>query len=534
MQSHLRVCIATIAVALCAVAPGARPVSAQCLLANPSFEILGGSSAFASWNQFGVVGVSTSAPHGHYAVRVSGPNLGGWDVSGVWQQLDTAPGEQWEASVQAWHTTTNPVSGQSSAILNIEWRDAGGNLISYESHTVLDATTPTGQVVTYRVTSGPAPPGTATTHFLLGVLQSPTDPPPDVYYDLATFENLGPPTLDDVQWNDFVGGRTLAFSGLTWRVKGPGYFGPGPNWFSDSPSDVWVDGQGYLHMSVHFDGANWVSTEVTLQDTLGYGDYIFTTMGSLDQLDPNVVLGMFLWQYRTCWDPAAVWWGAYNEIDIEYSRWGSPTNPIGQFVAQPADQPGNISRFDVTMAPGELTSHAFRWLPDRLEFRSWRGGPADESPATLIYAWTYTGAQLPRPEQPRVHVNLWQATGNPAAPQEVVLTQFTHVPYPVPTAAFDGGPPARERWLGAARPNPFNPSTTIEFRVPRDARTQLKVYDVTGRLVRTLVDARLGAGRHAARWDGRDDRGRPVASGVYLYRLQTGDIEESRSMVLLK
>ncbi len=95
----------------------------QCLLANPSFE-LGGSSGnvFGGWNQFGPVGSPPNATHGSVAARVSGPNLGGWDVAGYWQRLDCAPGESWSVSVDAWHTSTKPLTGQSKAIVNIEWR----------------------------------------------------------------------------------------------------------------------------------------------------------------------------------------------------------------------------------------------------------------------------------------------------------------------------------------------------------------------------------------------------------------------------
>ena len=96
----------------------------------------------------------------------------------------------------------------------------------------------------------------------------------------------------------------------------------------------------------------------------------------------QAVLGLFLWEYGPCWDDAYTAWNAFNEVDIEYSRWGWSGNEIGQFVAQPWDRPGNLDRFDATFGADELASHAFRWLPDRLEFRSWRGGP--DVPRTLV------------------------------------------------------------------------------------------------------------------------------------------------------
>jgi hypothetical protein len=511
--------------------------AAQCMLANPSFELAGsGGATFAGWNQFGPVGSTSEATHGSVAARVSGPDQGGWDVAAFWQRQDTAPGERWSATVDVWHTAANPLTGDSRAIVNIEWRDAAGELIDFESHTAADASTPLDEVQHFAVESGPAPAGTAATHVLLAVLQSPADPSPDVFYDQATFDFLGPPSLSELQWNDFPGGRTLDFSDRTWRVKGPGYYGPGPNHFADDPSAVWVDQDDRLHVTVRYVSGTWYSTEVALEDALGYGDYIFTTVGRLDQLHHNIVLGLFLWQYGACYDPDYLWWNPYNEIDVEFSRWTNPANDIGQFVAQPWDFPGNTSRFDYTFSEGELTSHAFRWLADRVEFRSWRGGPGDESAATMIHEWDYTGPHIPRPEQPRVHINLWQVGGPPSTDQEVVLDAFTFVPDGSGPSGVQETTPLVSRLphLHPARPNPFNPLTTIPYTVAETGHTEIAIYDVAGRLVRTLLRGHATAGDHEVVWDGRDDAGRQVASGVYLYQLRQGDVIDTRSVVLVK
>jgi hypothetical protein len=83
-------------------------------------------------------------------------------------------------------------------------------------------------------------------------------------------------------------------------------------------------------------------------------------------------------------------------------------------------------------------------------------------------------------------------------------------------------------------PNPFNPSTEICFDIPKPSFVSLDIYDVLGRLVTTLIDEQLTAGSKRVRWDGRDDTGAEVASGVYFYRLKTGDHVEVKKMVLLK
>ncbi len=85
------------------------------------------------------------------------------------------------------------------------------------------------------------------------------------------------------------------------------------------------------------------------------------------------------------------------------------------------------------------------------------------------------------------------------------------------------------------RPNPFNPLTSIAYSVPENtAEIELSVYDVTGRLVRTVASGKVVAGRHEAVWDGRDARGERVASGVYFVRLTDGKTTATKRMVLLK
>jgi hypothetical protein len=84
-------------------------------------------------------------------------------------------------------------------------------------------------------------------------------------------------------------------------------------------------------------------------------------------------------------------------------------------------------------------------------------------------------------------------------------------------------------------PNPFNPSTVIPFALHERARVRIRIYDVSGRLVRTLLDEVRDPGVYRdVRWDGRTDDGRSASSGVYFVRLQAGRIDQVRKMVLLK
>lgn len=83
-------------------------------------------------------------------------------------------------------------------------------------------------------------------------------------------------------------------------------------------------------------------------------------------------------------------------------------------------------------------------------------------------------------------------------------------------------------------PNPFNPSTVIGFALTRPARVRLGVYASDGRKVRDLVSGEFPAGRHTVTWDGRDDAGNPVASGVYLSRMEAEGRIEAKKMLLVR
>jgi subtilisin-like proprotein convertase family protein len=88
--------------------------------------------------------------------------------------------------------------------------------------------------------------------------------------------------------------------------------------------------------------------------------------------------------------------------------------------------------------------------------------------------------------------------------------------------------------LAGNYPNPFNPRTKISFALARNEQVDLAIYDMRGRLVRTLVSEPLAAGQHEVVWNGTDEGGRQVSSGLYVYRLRAGVTVESRKMMLMK
>ena len=103
------------------------------------------------------------------------------------------------------------------------------------------------------------------------------------------------------------------------------------------------------------------------------------------------------------------------------------------------------------------------------------------------------------------------------------------------TSAHDGVPlRAPAVTLQPNHPNPFNPSTTLRFSLSRDSQVRLTVHDLMGRAVRTLVDDDRPAGEHSVLWDGRDERGEAVGSGVYFVRVETRDGVDSQKVALIK
>ena len=88
--------------------------------------------------------------------------------------------------------------------------------------------------------------------------------------------------------------------------------------------------------------------------------------------------------------------------------------------------------------------------------------------------------------------------------------------------------------LNQNHPNPFNPRTSINFALAKPGPAMLQVFDVSGRLVKTLLQEDLPAGPQSVLWDGTTSAGQPVASGVYFYRLETSEQVMSRRMMLMK
>jgi hypothetical protein len=215
--------------------------------------------------------------------------------------------------------------------------------------------------------------------------------------------------------------RAIRFSNHNWAVK-TGYGGPGPNYFSDSVNNVWVDANGFLHLKITHPDSLWYCGEIISDESFGYGTYVYTIESRVDLLDRNIVLGLFTW------DTYAPQYN-YREIDFEFSRWQIPSNAIGQYVIQPWDRPGNIHRFDFDYAgQANTTTHVMTWRSDGIYFKSYYGDfELAPPPEKTIEDWFYTGTYNPPPGGENARMNLWLISGlapSNGLESEIVIKDF--------------------------------------------------------------------------------------------------------------
>jgi hypothetical protein len=248
-------------------------------------------------------------------------------------------------------------------------------------------------------------------------------------------------------------GRVIAFSGYQWLLKqSDRMVGPGPNYFSSDPENVWVDDQGRLHLRITHRNDQWQCPELICQTPMGYGKYIFCVDSRVDMLDPNVVAGLFTW------DDKAAKSQANCEIDIEFSRWTEANAPNLHYSVQPARGPDDPSgRYHERFTAHRMnlqnpeSTHLFEWTPDGVAFASFAN--QDHPTARIIYHWAYdadnpprrsgiggvsepVGVPVPGPDT-RLRINLWlvdgdgDGRGDPpfnGEQAEIIIDRFDYIP----------------------------------------------------------------------------------------------------------
>jgi hypothetical protein len=225
---------------------------------------------------------------------------------------------------------------------------------------------------------------------------------------------------------EYPGVRWLNFSDYDWWVKtSPGsQVGPGPNYFSDSTNNVWTDPEGWLHARITNLSNQWQCAEIVSARTFGYGSYRFELGSRVDNLDTNIVLGLFTWSD----DPAY----ADREIDVECSRGFAADTNNAQFTVQPYYLSGHYGRYCVPAGLSDST-HLFTWQSNVVTFQSQSGSySAALNPTNVISTWVFAnGSAVPQTGDENVHLNLWLLFGHPPAEGnevELVIKSFQFVP----------------------------------------------------------------------------------------------------------
>src|SRR5699024_75086 len=194
--------------------------------------------------------------------------------------------------------------------------------------------------------------------------------------------------------------------------------GPGPNYFSDSEGNVWVDDEGKLHLKIKKESSIWYNSEVTLLQSLGYGHYVFQIDSRIDQLDKNIVAAVFLYKNDE------------KELDNEFSKWGEDENENAQFAVQPSSKTGNKDRFNIQMNDNSSITSIIHWEKDFVEFTVYKGAIGDTTVDNIIKRWIYEGADIPSEEDdPVAIINLWMFKGQPPSDQkeeELVVSTFKY------------------------------------------------------------------------------------------------------------
>lgn len=214
--------------------------------------------------------------------------------------------------------------------------------------------------------------------------------------------------------------RTFVFSQIEWvvRTSDGNKEGPGPNLFSNSNQNVWVDKDGKLHLKITQKAGYWYCAGITAKKSFGYGKYVFYIASDITQLDDNVVVGLFTYLNDE------------EEIDIEFSKWSDSNNKNSQFAVQPADKQGNKERFEIQKGKRQ-TIHSFEWKADQIKFFSAEVG--NDSLLNPLHQWVYTGGDIPPEKNEKLKLNLWLFKGQMPVSlkeQELIVDSIKFISFP--------------------------------------------------------------------------------------------------------
>jgi hypothetical protein len=214
----------------------------------------------------------------------------------------------------------------------------------------------------------------------------------------------------------------ISFSGYTWWIENSNNqrVNPGPNYWSNSPQNVWVDQNGFLHLKITYSNGRWICPEVTCTQTFGYGTYVFNLASRIDKFDKNIVAGLF----------ARI--DDNHEVDIEFSKWGISNYQNSRYTIQPAPyiEGRNMHTFNTALY-GDYTTQYFKWTPSGVYFESFGGHyPIGAQPEDNIIQ-SYTLNRQVSAAGVKAHINLWLYQGmapSDGSQPELVIKSFQYIP----------------------------------------------------------------------------------------------------------
>lgn len=302
-------------------------------------------------------------------------------------------------------------------------------------------------------------------------------------------------------------------------------------------SDLLVPGATY-----YYEGVYWVMNDVNRQNNYGWrqvtpawttiGGWSFTDSGSGPNANPGPVI--YAWGDEHDAKDVAAGDGtvvvANRVTNLGGGQWHYEYAVYNQSSAR------GIGRFTIPVGTANLTNVGFR------DIDSDAGNQWTVAQAGGTVSWStpvFGGPVAGNPVLYQSVFNFWfDADAAPLASSALVQLHApgaggtvyfaVHAPYAGATAVVDAGWPAAVLDLSPVEPNPFGGSARVAFTLGREGPVRLTVVDVTGRLVRTMLEGAAPRGRSTLSWNGRDDAGAEVASGIYFFRLSAAG--ESRTV----
>jgi hypothetical protein len=227
-------------------------------------------------------------------------------------------------------------------------------------------------------------------------------------------------------------------------------------------------------------------------------------------------------------DNGGTQWGDYNlHLQRLNAPVGATTISYGQTLTNALFSAATTVAFTFTVTAGDIVTATMTELTSTLEpkLRIY-----DPDGVQLAGGWSYTTIELADVALSTTGTYTLLAMDHPGIDIGGFTVHLIATGVPVPDNPLD----IQTFALYANHPNPFNPSTTIQYDLPTAQLVRMTIYSLDGKPLRVLVNERKDPGRHEVSWNGRDATGKQVASGTYLFCLEAGPYREIRSMVLVK